>query len=76
MRSLRNILPIVKYINPGGVMERAVFNEELRQWHREGEHPFEGVTASSYPEAFEKLFGHPMLIPPPRRTPRRNQEEV
>jgi hypothetical protein len=57
-------------------MERAVYNEELGQWHREGEHPFEGVTATSYPEAFEKLFGHPVPIPPPVREPRRSQEAL
>jgi hypothetical protein len=53
-------------------LERAVYREETGLWYQEGkEFKSVGVTAASYPEAFEKLFGHAVVIPPPVRAPRR-----
>lgn len=65
--------------------EHAVYNAETGRWYRQGEglnvqvikkgetpQPFtEGVVASTYPEAFEMLYGHPVYILPVVRAPRR-----
>jgi hypothetical protein len=53
--------------------EHAVYNEETHQWYRQGTN-WDGVTADTYPEAFERLFGHSVSIPPPVRSPRRAHE--
>lgn len=53
-------------------IEQAVYREETGLWYRIGfEFKTPGVTATSYPEAFEMLYGHAMVIPPPVRAPRR-----
>lgn len=68
--------------------EHAVYNEETGRWHRQGDslgvqvvkkgepvHPSsEGVTAATYPEAFEKLFGHAPTIPTHPRSAHRFHE--
>lgn len=56
------------------MIEKVVFNEETGEWHKQGTN-YNGVTAATYPEAFEKLFGHGLPINPPTRSPRRRQEE-
>ena len=33
--------------------------------------PHVSASADTYPEAFEKIFGHALVIPPPVRAPRR-----
>lgn len=35
-----------------------------------------GVTADTYPEAFEKLYGHPANLPDNPRTPRKSRGEI
>ena len=66
--------------------EQAIYNSEDGKWYRLGDdylsvravekgtpvRPFvEGVRAMSYSEAFEMLFGHPVVIPPVERSARR-----
>jgi hypothetical protein len=52
--------------------ERVVYRDETSLWYRVGfEFKTPGVTASSYPEAFELLYGHAMPMPPLVRAPRR-----
>ena len=44
--------------------ERAVYREETARWYKSGEEfKTPGVVAISYPEAFEMLYGHSMLLP-------------
>lgn len=53
--------------------EQAVYNTETSKWYRQGCCPgFNEVEATSYPEAFELLFGHPAPIPAVVRSPRRS----
>lgn len=53
-------------------LEQAVYREETGLWYKIGEEfKTPGVTAASYPEAFEMLYGHALVIPPPVRAPRR-----
>jgi hypothetical protein len=66
--------------------EHAVYNAETSRWYRQGEsltvHVLkkgenprqftEGVIASTYPEAFELLYGHPVDIPANPRAPHRD----
>lgn len=66
--------------------EHAVYNAETGRWYRQGEslsvqvvkkgetpRPFSGgVVASTYPEAFEMLYGHPVPITPVTRAPHRD----
>jgi hypothetical protein len=53
-------------------IEQAVYREETGLWYQIGkEFKTVGVVAYNYPEAFEKLYGHAVVIPPPVRTPRR-----
>lgn len=44
--------------------ERVVYLEETARWYKSGEE-FKtlGVVATSYPEAFEMLYGHSMPMP-------------
>lgn len=52
--------------------ERAVYREETARWYQSGlEFKTTGVSATSYPEAFEMLYGHSITIPPPVRSPHR-----
>jgi hypothetical protein len=52
-------------------LERAVYRDETARWYKSGEEfKTPGVIASSYPEAFEALYGHSMPMPPPVRAPR------
>ena len=65
--------------------ERAIYIEETGLWYKQGASPLEvrvvskgeklgplqSVKADSYPEAFEALYGHAPIIPPPVRSPRR-----
>ncbi len=52
--------------------ERAVYREETARWYQSGqEFSTPGVLATSYPEAFEMLYGHSITIPPPVRSPHR-----
>jgi hypothetical protein len=55
------------------MIEHAVYNEETGEWYRQGTN-WDGVKAATYPEAFEKLFGHSVPITPPARSPRRLHE--
>lgn len=44
--------------------ERAVYREETGRWYQSGkEFKTPGVVATSYPEAFEILYGHSMPMP-------------
>ncbi len=44
--------------------ERAVYREETARWYKSGEEfKTPGVVATSYPEAFETLYGHSMPMP-------------
>lgn len=53
-------------------IEQAVYREETGLWYQIGkEFKMVGVAAVSYPEAFELLYGHAIVIPPPVRAPRR-----
>jgi hypothetical protein len=53
-------------------LERAVYRDETARWYQAGfEFKTPGVVASSYPEAFQLLYGHSMPIPPPVRATRR-----
>lgn len=55
--------------------KRVVYREETSLWYRNGEEfKTPGVVASSYPEAFEILYGHSMPIPVPQRAQRRAPE--
>lgn len=57
--------------------DRVVYREETAKWYQSGlEFKTPGVVASSYPEAFEILFGYSIQIPPPVRSPRREHELV
>lgn len=65
--------------------ERAIYIEETGLWYKNGAtplvvriagkgeklEPLPSVKADSYPEAFEALYGHALVIPPPVRAPRR-----
>jgi hypothetical protein len=65
--------------------EHVVYNEETGLWYKhdaspltvrivgKGEKlvPFVSAKASTYPEAFEIIYGHALVIPPPVRAPRR-----
>ena len=51
--------------------EHAIYREETALWYRLGDVCGIGVVADTYPEAFEKLYGHPVVIPPPARAPRK-----
>lgn len=55
--------------------EHAVYNAETSRWYKQEDINrtlvVEGVVASTYPEAFEKLFGHPISIPPVTHAPHR-----
>jgi hypothetical protein len=62
-----------------------VYNSENGKWYRpetsfavrevkgRGEKlpPDPGIYADTYPEAFEKIYGQALVIPPPVRAPRR-----
>lgn len=53
-------------------LEQAVYREETGRWYQIGlEFKTPGVVATIYPEAFELLYGHAAVIPPPVRAPRR-----
>lgn len=68
--------------------EHAVYNSEDGKWYRQGDDPWTVrevkpgqklqplvfAVADSYPEAFEKLFGHAIVIPPPTHEQRHRQE--
>lgn len=68
--------------------QRPVYNEPDGKWYKLGDEPFRvrvvtkgekfmpvvGVEASSFGEAFEKLYGYPPLIPAPVRAPRKENE--
>lgn len=53
--------------------ERAVYDEVKDLWFRSGDsHNLNpGIAATSYPEAFEKLYGHAPITPPLERAVRR-----
>jgi hypothetical protein len=65
--------------------ERAIYIEENSRWYKNGATPlvvrvaargeklmpFPSVVADSYFEAFGLLYGHPHIVPPPVRAPRR-----
>lgn len=52
--------------------QRVVYRDETARWYQSGqEFKTPGVVATSYPEAFELLYGHPVPMPPPIRSPRR-----
>ncbi len=52
--------------------DRVVYREETSRWYQSGyEFKTPGVTASSYPEAFELLYGRSVQIPAPVRTHRK-----
>ena len=52
--------------------ERAVYRDETSRWYQQGlEFKTPGVVATSYPEAFEMLYGHSITIPPPVRSARK-----
>ena len=65
--------------------ERAIYIEETGLWYKLGATPLEvrvvskgekleplpSVKADGYAEAFELLYGHAPIIPPPVRSPRR-----
>lgn len=51
----------------------AVFNAEDGMWYKRGQN-WGGVQATTYPEAVEKLYGHPPYIPPLKREQRRKEE--
>lgn len=67
------------------MIEKAVYNSEDSKWYRMGDDPWTVrfvkvgdilkplvfAIATTYTEAFEQLFGHPVPIPPPVRAPRR-----
>lgn len=67
------------------MFERAVFCEEENRWYKQGDDPWTvrivsvgdvlkpifSVVASTYNEAFELLFGHPIEIPVAMRSARR-----
>jgi hypothetical protein len=52
------------------VQERAVYNEDSGRWYKQNECQMvsTGVQADSYPEAFERLYGHAPFMPPPERS--------
>jgi len=50
----------------------AVFNAEDGLWYKQGQ-TWGGVQATTYPEAFEKLYGKCPHIPPPVREQRRKE---
>lgn len=52
--------------------EIVYFNEEVGLWFKPGR-PWDGVKAATYPEAFEKFYGHAPAIPPVKREQRRNE---
>lgn len=59
------------------MIERAIYDEDTKQWHRPDDpHQLRPVIASTYPEAFEKLYGHAPVIPPPQRAPHRTAEQI
>lgn len=58
------------------MIESAVYNAETGLWYRQDKKWFDGVQADTYPEAFQKLYGHPVQVPPPQRSPRRKPEEA
>jgi hypothetical protein len=59
------------------MFEHVVFNEETALWYRHDDHNLmTGITADTYPEAFEMLYGHAVLIPAPVRTPHRASVEA
>jgi hypothetical protein len=55
--------------------EFAVYNTENGKWYKQEDinrtMVVEGVIASTYPEAFEILFGHPVPISAVTRAPHR-----
>ncbi len=52
--------------------DRVVYREETAKWYQSGlEFKTPGVTASSYPEAFELLYGRSVQIPAPVRAYRK-----
>jgi hypothetical protein len=57
------------------MQETAVYSADTSRWYKQEDINWtlvvEGVVASTYPEAFELLFGHPVQIPPVTRAPRR-----
>lgn len=67
------------------MIEHVVYNEETGLWYKhdaspltvrivsKGEklEPLISAKASTYPEAFEMIYGHAPIIPPPVRVPRR-----
>lgn len=57
------------------MQETAVYNAETSRWYKQEDINrtlvVDGVVASTYPEAFEILFGHPVPIPAVTRAPHR-----
>lgn len=65
--------------------EHVIFIEETSRWYKAGATPLivrvcarnekimplPSVTADTYADAFEQLFGHPMVIPPVQRSAHR-----
>lgn len=55
--------------------EQVLYNSETSQWYRPDDpHQIYAVVAATYPEAFEKLYGHAVVVPPVVRSPRRHSE--
>ena len=55
------------------ILERAGYRDETARWYKNGEEfKTPGVTATSYPEAFELLYGHSPFMPPSVRAPHRD----
>lgn len=50
----------------------AVFNAEDGLWYKPGTN-WNGVQATTYPEAVEKLYGHSPYIPPNKREQRESR---
>lgn len=54
-------------------IERAIYRDETARWYKNGEaFKTPGVVATSYPEAFELLYGHSPIMPPLVRAPHRS----